>query len=84
MRKLGQDGVTPTDRKVALISLDSFYKVLTPEESKAAYAGAYNFDRPGTAETRQMCSCPLFADGASRSFLSLVMAVRQMPLTLIS
>jgi len=51
MRKLGQDGVTPTDRKVALISLDSFYKVLTPEESKAAYAGAYNFDRPGTAET---------------------------------
>ena len=48
MRRLGQDGVTPTDRKVALISLDSFYKVLTPEESKAAYAGEYNFDRPGT------------------------------------
>ena len=31
---------------VTLLSLDSFYKVLSPEESRQAYANNFNFDHP--------------------------------------
>jgi uridine kinase len=50
MRELGQAGLAQAERKVALIGLDSFYRALSPAESRAAYAGEYNFDRPSTAD----------------------------------
>lgn len=32
---------------VSLLSMDSFYKVLTPEQSEAALRNEYDFDHPG-------------------------------------
>ena len=32
---------------VSLLSMDSFYKVLTPEQHDAAAINEYNFDHPG-------------------------------------
>ena len=34
---------------VAIISMDSFYKVLSPEQSAAAHRNEYDFDCPGTS-----------------------------------
>ena len=48
IRRLGQDGVAQAERRVALVGLDSFYRVLSPAESKAALAGDHNFDHPST------------------------------------
>ncbi|XP_068608612.1 uridine-cytidine kinase 1 [Brachionichthys hirsutus] len=43
---LGQNKVDHRQRKVAIISQDSFYKVLTPEQKAKALRGQYNFDHP--------------------------------------
>lgn len=34
------------DKPVVMISMDSFYKVLSPAELERAYASNYNFDHP--------------------------------------
>lgn len=47
MELLGQNKVDHRQRKVAIISQDSFYKVLTPEQKAKALKGQYNFDHPG-------------------------------------
>jgi len=39
--------VDTDERKVCILSQDSFYKVLSSEEKEAAYNGDYNFDHPG-------------------------------------
>ncbi|KAL0221921.1 hypothetical protein RCL1_001775 [Eukaryota sp. TZLM3-RCL] len=44
-RKIKESIGLETDR-VAIISQDSFYKVLSPEERELARAGKYNFDNP--------------------------------------
>lgn len=38
---------------VGLLSLDSFYKVLTPEQHEAAARNAYDFDHPGKMNGRE-------------------------------
>lgn len=48
MELLGQNKVDHHQRKVAIISQDSFYKVLTPDQKAKALKGQYNFDHPGT------------------------------------
>lgn len=47
MELLGQNKVDHRQRKVAIISQDSFYKVLTPDQKAKALKGQYNFDHPG-------------------------------------
>lgn len=47
MELLGQNKVDHRQRKVAIISQDSFYRVLTPEQKAKALKGQYNFDHPG-------------------------------------
>lgn len=47
MELLGQNKVDHHQRKVAIISQDSFYKVLTPDQKAKALKGQYNFDHPG-------------------------------------
>jgi len=42
--------VDTDERKVCILSQDSFYKVLSSEEKEAAYSGDYNFDHPGNCE----------------------------------
>lgn len=37
---------------VALLSMDSFYKALTPEQLEAAHRNEYNFDSPGRRHRR--------------------------------
>lgn len=49
MELLGQNKVDHHQRKVAIISQDSFYKVLTPDQKAKALKGQYNFDHPGTS-----------------------------------
>lgn len=44
--------------QVILISMDSFYKVLTPEQSAKAAQNDYNFDHPGSPF--YFASCPRF------------------------
>lgn len=52
MELLGQNKVDHRQRKVAIISQDSFYRVLTPEQKAKALKGQYNFDHPGTLGNR--------------------------------
>uniref|UniRef100_A0A673FIP7 uridine/cytidine kinase n=1 Tax=Sinocyclocheilus rhinocerous TaxID=307959 RepID=A0A673FIP7_9TELE len=47
MELLGQNKVDHHQRKVTIVSQDSFYRVLTPEQKAKALKGQYNFDHPG-------------------------------------
>lgn len=47
MELLGQNKVDHNQRKVTIVSQDSFYRVLTPEQKAKALKGQYNFDHPG-------------------------------------
>lgn len=47
MELLGQNKIDHHQRQVAILSQDSFYKVLTPEQKAKALKGQYNFDHPG-------------------------------------
>ncbi|CAB1318895.1 unnamed protein product [Coregonus sp. 'balchen'] len=47
MELLGQNKVDHRQRKVAIVSQDSFYRVLTPDQKAKALKGHYNFDHPG-------------------------------------
>lgn len=49
MELLGQKEVDQRQRKVLILSQDSFYKVLTAEQKAKALKGQYNFDHPGEA-----------------------------------
>uniref|UniRef100_A0A8C4RAT8 Uridine-cytidine kinase n=1 Tax=Eptatretus burgeri TaxID=7764 RepID=A0A8C4RAT8_EPTBU len=46
MELLGQNEVEQQSRQVAMLSQDSFYRVLTPEQKMKADRGQYNFDHP--------------------------------------
>uniref|UniRef100_A0A8C8B4S8 Uridine-cytidine kinase n=1 Tax=Otus sunia TaxID=257818 RepID=A0A8C8B4S8_9STRI len=46
MELLGQNAVERRQRKVLILSQDSFYKVLTAEQKAKALKGQYNFDHP--------------------------------------
>ncbi|KAK7896457.1 hypothetical protein WMY93_021782 [Mugilogobius chulae] len=54
MELLGQNKVDHHQRKVAIISQDSFYKNLTPEQKAKAIRGQYNFDHPEAFDTELM------------------------------
>lgn len=47
MELLGQNNIDQRKRQVAILSQDSFYKVLTPEQKTKALKGQFNFDHPG-------------------------------------
>ncbi|XP_053710779.1 uridine-cytidine kinase 1 [Synchiropus splendidus] len=51
MELLGQNKVDHRQRKVAIVSQDSFYRVLTPEQKAKALKGQYNFDHPEAFDT---------------------------------
>ncbi|XP_056586797.1 uridine-cytidine kinase 1 isoform X1 [Triplophysa dalaica] len=55
MEMLGQNKVDHCQRKVAIVSQDSFYRVLTPEQKAKALKGQYNFDHPDAFDTEFMC-----------------------------
>ncbi|EPY83340.1 uridine-cytidine kinase 1 isoform a [Camelus ferus] len=46
MELLGQNEVDHRQRKLVILSQDSFYKVLTAEQKAKALKGQYNFDHP--------------------------------------
>uniref|UniRef100_A0A665VLJ4 uridine/cytidine kinase n=2 Tax=Echeneis naucrates TaxID=173247 RepID=A0A665VLJ4_ECHNA len=46
MELLGQNKIDHHQRQVAILSQDSFYKVLTPEQKAKAGKGQFNFDHP--------------------------------------
>ncbi|KAM3873895.1 uridine-cytidine kinase 1 [Diretmus argenteus] len=54
MELLGQNKVDHRQRKVAIISQDSFYRVLTPEQKAKALKGQYNFDHPDAFDNELM------------------------------
>ncbi|KAI9547109.1 UMP-CMP kinase [Dissostichus eleginoides] len=54
MELLGQNKVDHRQRKVAIISQDSFYRVLTAEQKGKALKGQYNFDHPEAFDTDLM------------------------------
>lgn len=47
MELLGQNKIDHHQRQVVILSQDSFYKVLTPEQKAKAQKGQFNFDHPG-------------------------------------
>ncbi|KAJ3605379.1 hypothetical protein NHX12_027426 [Muraenolepis orangiensis] len=54
MELLGQNKVDHRQRKVAIVSQDSFYRVLTPEQKAKAAKGQYNFDHPDAFDNELM------------------------------
>ncbi|KAF7223154.1 uridine-cytidine kinase 2-B isoform X1 [Nothobranchius furzeri] len=46
MELLGQNKIDHHQRQVAILSQDSFYKALTPEQKAKALKGQFNFDHP--------------------------------------
>ncbi|KAM4628525.1 uridine-cytidine kinase 2-A [Polymixia lowei] len=46
MELLGQNKIDHHQRQVAILSQDSFYRVLTPEQKAKALKGQFNFDHP--------------------------------------
>ncbi|CAL1536582.1 unnamed protein product [Lymnaea stagnalis] len=54
MEQLGQQSVLEHNRRVTIISQDSFYRDLTPEEHKRADKGGYNFDHPDAFDVELM------------------------------
>uniref|UniRef100_A0A8D3C9C4 uridine/cytidine kinase n=1 Tax=Scophthalmus maximus TaxID=52904 RepID=A0A8D3C9C4_SCOMX len=46
MELLGQNKIDHHQRQVVILSQDSFYKVLTPEQKAKALKGQFNFDHP--------------------------------------
>ncbi|XP_019734463.1 uridine-cytidine kinase 2-B isoform X2 [Hippocampus comes] len=46
MELLGQNKIDHHQRQVAILSQDSFYKVLTPDQKAKALKGQFNFDHP--------------------------------------
>nr|XP_020473994.1 uridine-cytidine kinase 2-B [Monopterus albus] len=46
MELLGQNKIDHHQRQVVILSQDSFYKVLTPEQKAKAQKGQFNFDHP--------------------------------------
>ncbi|KAL2100181.1 hypothetical protein ACEWY4_004575 [Coilia grayii] len=54
MELLGQNEVDQHHRKVAIVSQDSFYRVLTPEQKAKALKGQYNFDHPDAFDNELM------------------------------
>ena len=58
MVQLGQADVDSRQRQVCIISQDSFYRNLSPEEHQLAVRGNFNFDHPGDNDTmglRNIC-----------------------------
>ena len=47
MEQLDQDRVESDQRRVVIISQDSFYRELSPGEAEDAKVGNFNFDHPG-------------------------------------
>lgn len=47
MELLGQNKIDHHQRQVAILSQDSFYRELTPEQKAKALKGQFNFDHPG-------------------------------------
>ena len=47
MEQLGQDGVESNQRRVVIISQESFYRELCAEEAEDAKVGNFDFDHPG-------------------------------------
>lgn len=54
MELLGQNKVDHRQRKVAIISQDCFYRVLTPDQKAKAIKGQYNFDHPEAFDNELM------------------------------
>lgn len=47
MEQLGQEGVETNQRRVVIVSQESFYKELSKNEAEDARKGNFNFDHPG-------------------------------------
>lgn len=54
MELLGQNKIDHHQRQVAILSQDSFYKVLTPEQKAKALKGQFNFDHPGMMHVKSL------------------------------
>lgn len=54
MEQLGQTDMDHAKRQVVSISMDSFYRTLTPEEKLKADRGQYNFDHPDAIDEELM------------------------------
>ncbi|KAG7268202.1 hypothetical protein CRUP_022891 [Coryphaenoides rupestris] len=54
MELLGQNMVDHHQRQVAIVSQDSFYRVLTPDQRAKAVKGQYNFDHPDAFDNELM------------------------------
>lgn len=57
MELLGQNEIDHHQRQVAILSQDSFYRVLTPEQKAMALKGQFNFDHPGVSVVISFVTC---------------------------
>lgn len=56
MELLGQNEIDHHQRQVAILSQDSFYRVLTPEQKAKALKGQFNFDHPDAFDNELIVS----------------------------
>ena len=55
MEQLGQEGVDSNQRRVVIISQESFYRELHEVEAQDAKVGNFNFDHPGELDQSLWC-----------------------------
>lgn len=79
MELLGQNKVDHRQRKVAIISQDSFYKVLTPDQKAKALKGQYNFDHPGRPSLQSSLLLVQFLNNSSSTHLPAAHIQRSVP-----
>lgn len=60
MELLGQNKIDRHQRQVVILSQDSFYRELTPEQKAKALKGQFNFDHPGTIRSEGCSRNPFF------------------------
>lgn len=78
MELLGQNKIDHHQRQVAILSQDSFYKVLTPEQKAKALKGQFNFDHPGSKALNCLTQWPFFK--ANYGFCAGVIRAGNVPL----
>lgn len=66
MELLGQNKIDRHQRQVVILSQDSFYRELTPEQKAKALKGQFNFDHPGTIRSEGCSRTPFFSCGTQK------------------
>ena len=75
MEQLGQTEVDRRQRQVAIVSQDSFYRILDDREKELAAKGQFNFDHPGKYTVKGQFNFDHLVNTLSKDSLTLIIQV---------